>query len=623
MTIKESAWNFKRGEFKSYIQNQADTSIPVAEIFETWREYQCLRKKFKQITVKEAADNPQLINELWEDLHKMVAESKYKLPYNKEERQAELIENLAENYHINKTQAQAKVVTGHHKNEDTGQEFNYALEVVVAPRKDKGVENAGEIEIIGNVNSTPAIDGGEGYFYGGNYNWDHKGQRLSSWSVHGLLSECGFNTSESITKRRAPSVAYINLKTPCPDWLGSAGKTKIDVKPYQQDIAKTLSTLAYKIPSYHGKGHRATIQYGYHREKSAQDYLDDFLRKRVKEIRANPSLKTKDRITQRGVWYRIRPIMVAEGFEPKKNWGTTAEYIASIIKKRCKELFGLTREDLGIIASSRATMYYLGNHYPVNIDNFRELAQNGVAIIVIEKEGIADLLYNFADKYGVALVHTQGRFTEDGKELIEAVKRYGSFIGILVDYDAIGDAIPKATKTETPIIGINKETITWLQQNGYEITIPDVEEEYTPSIRTNDPYLRRYRIELDSVAQRVGAEALWKYVMYRVKLLAAPDGLDYRNVISKPSVELLYPADISEFLSYLNRLSNNLTKTDWDKINEELSSVPELIDVENKNTEIDETLSPVVVNDPVMQLIVKELKKLLEVLPKIEEEPEE
>src|SRR5712691_7938921 len=264
MTIKESAWNFKRGEFKSYIQNQADTSIPVAEIFETWREYQCLRKKFWQITVKEATDNSQLINELWEDLHKMAAESKYKLRYNKEERQAELIENLAENYHINKTQAQAKVVTGHYKNEDTGQEFNYALEVVVAPREDKGVESAGEVEVIGNINSTPAIDGGEGYFYGGDYKWDRKGQRLSSYSVHGILTECGFNTNESITKRRAPSVAYINVKTPCPDWLGSAGKTKIDVKPYQQDIAKTVSTLAYKMPSYHSttiherKAHKIT-----------------------------------------------------------------------------------------------------------------------------------------------------------------------------------------------------------------------------------------------------------------------------------------------------------------------------------------------------------------------------
>lgn len=487
----ESAWHFKRGEFKNYIQNQSNVLISVAEIFETWREYRCLKKKFKEITVKEAADNPQIINELWDDLHKMAAESQYKLPYKKEERQVELIENLAENFKINKELAQAKIFTRHHKNEDTYQEFNYALEVAMAPREDLGEKHAGEVKIIGNINSTPAIDGGEGYFYGGNYNWIRNGQNLSAHSVYGVLSECGFNTNNSLRRRRVPSVAYINIRTPCPDWLGSAGKTKIDVRPYQDDIAKAISSCAYKMPTYHGKGERATIEYSHHElKKSAQDYLDDFLHERKHKISKDPSLKTRDRITQRGVWYRIRPIMVQDGFEPPKNWGTTAAYLAGLIIKRCKALFKIKREALGIVASSRATMYYMGNHYPVNIDNFRVLARNGVAIIVIEKEGIADLFYKDADKYGVALVHTQGRFTEDGKDLIEAVKQYGSFIGILVDYDAVGDAIPKATRTATPIIGINKDTISWLRENGYEITVAEVEEEYKPSIWTSDPYLR-------------------------------------------------------------------------------------------------------------------------------------
>jgi hypothetical protein len=46
-------------------------------------------------------------------------------------------------------------------------------------------------------------------------------------------------------------------------------------------------------------------------------------------------------------------------------------------------LFGLKREDLGIIASSRATMYYMGSHKPVNIGNFRDLAQHLLDNIVI------------------------------------------------------------------------------------------------------------------------------------------------------------------------------------------------------------------------------------------------
>ncbi len=618
----DSIYYFKRGEFKNYFQGIYDKSMLVSDALATFREVRYLPNKFKQKMVQQVVDDPSLIGQIYEGLKKMKPQSQYKLAYKKEDRQVELIENVAENYNIDKKHTQAKIVTTHHKDEDTGREFNYSLEVVIAPRKDKDFQNAGQVEIIGNINSTPSIDGGEQYFQGGNYRWtDKKGNNMYSTSLEGMLSECGFNRSLTPSKRRVPSVVYVNIKTPCPDWLGSAGKTHINLKSYQEELANTVTSLAYKIPTYHGIGHRATILCGHHlREKSAQDFLDDFLIKRKSQIDRNPSLKTKDRITQRGVWYRIRPIMISEGFEPKENWGITAQYIARIIKERCKKLFRLKREDLGIIASSRATMYYMGNHYPVNIDNFRDLARQGVAIIVIEKEGIADLLYPFADKYGVALVHTQGRFTEDGKDLIEAAKEYGSFIGILVDYDAVGSEIPKATRTRTPIIGIDKETITWLQQNGYEIKLADVEEEYTPSIRVKDPYLQRYRIELDSVAQKVGAEGLWKLMMYRVNLLSKPGGLDYRNVIHKPTSETLYPVEVTDFLSDLQRYTNNITKTKWEETTTELANVPELIDVQAKNTEIHENLSPIVAKDPGMQLIVTELKRLRELLSKIKKD---
>ncbi|MFZ0510159.1 MAG: hypothetical protein WAM14_01020 [Candidatus Nitrosopolaris sp.] len=100
----------------------------------------------------------------------------------------ELIENIAENYEIDKERTQAKIVTGHYKDEDTGREFNYSLEAVIAPRKDKDFQNAGEVEIIGNINSTPSIDGGEQYFQGGDYRWtDKKGNYMSSTSLRGML----------------------------------------------------------------------------------------------------------------------------------------------------------------------------------------------------------------------------------------------------------------------------------------------------------------------------------------------------------------------------------------------------------------------------------------------------
>jgi hypothetical protein len=305
----DSIYYFKRGEFKNYFQGIYDKSMLISDALATFREVRYLPNKFKQMTVQQVADDPSLIGEIYEGLKKMKPQSKYKLPYEKEDRQLELIENVAENYNIDKEHTEAKIVTTHHKDEDTGREFNYSIEVVMAPRKDKDFQNAGQVEIIGNINSTPSIDGGEQYFQGGNYRWiDKKGNNMYSTSLGGMLSECGFNRSLTPSKRRVPSVVYVNIKTPCPDWLGSAGKTHINLKPYQDELANTVTSLAYKIPTYHGIGHRATIQYDRPvREKSAQDFLDDFLIKRKSQIDRNPSLKTKDRITQRGVWYRIRP----------------------------------------------------------------------------------------------------------------------------------------------------------------------------------------------------------------------------------------------------------------------------------------------------------------------------
>ena len=122
--------------------------------------------------------NPDLIVDLAQALRNgMAPESKFRLSYKKEERKQELIENLAENYVIDKDKAKAKIVTGHYKNDKTGQEFNYALEAVIAPRIDIGSESAGEIEIIGNINSSPSIDGGEKYF-NDNYDWFDKNREL-------------------------------------------------------------------------------------------------------------------------------------------------------------------------------------------------------------------------------------------------------------------------------------------------------------------------------------------------------------------------------------------------------------------------------------------------------------
>jgi hypothetical protein len=108
--------------------------------------------------------------------------------------------------------------------------------------------------------------------------------------------------------------------------------------------------------------------------------------------------------------------------------------------------------------------------------------------------------------------------------------------------------------------------------------------------------------------------------MYRIKLLSKPNGLNYSNVIHKPASETLYPVEVTDFLSDLQGYTNNITKTKWEEITTGLVNVPELIDVQAKNTEIDESLFPIVAKDPGMQLIVNELKRLRELLSNIKKD---
>jgi hypothetical protein len=604
------------GEFKRFIQRIDDRTLSISEALSPFREGKCLSNEFKQRTIQELKDEPSLIVELSQALRNgMAPESKFKLPYKKEEREQELIENIAENYAIDTNKAKAKVVTGHYKNDKSEQEFNYALEVVIAPRTDIGGESAGEIEIIGNINSSPSIDGGHKYFDGA-YNWfDKKHKMITSSSIREILQECGFNESTYVSdaKKKVPSLLYINLNTPCPDWLGSAGKTHIDLRPYAADIAQTVSSLAYKMPSYHGMG------YGWshksycddYKQKTAKSYLQDFLYARFDAREADPSIKYKDPLTQSGVWYRIRPVMIRDGFTPRENWGKTREYITGEIDKVCQELFeNVEREDLGIVAKARGMMLYDGHTYPVDMDSFEALGRNGVFILVIEKEGIATILEDVAKNSGVALVHTAGRFTKYVKYLIEHARVP---VATLTDYDAYGIEISAATIRKTPRIGIDSDIIDWLQQNGYpDLTREDVEEEYVSGIKTDNEYLRTHRIELDSISEKVGPELFWRYVKHKIEELQKETGFDYTNIITEPEPEELHPPAIDNLILKLDEYIEKVVEDDWDTIETELSGAKELISINEREEKNLEVLLKKVAEDETMQdEIVPKINKLL------------
>ena len=515
----------------------------------------------------------------------MEPESKFKLPYKRKAREIEIVKDIAEDYDIDIEKAKSRVVTGQH--DDGNRAFNYAIEIAVAPRKgiDENVKDAGKVDFIGNINDTPSIDGGEGYFTGGNYQWtdSRSGIQLDATSVREILSECGFNSTDYISKRRVPSVVYLNVKTPVPGWLGAAGKTRINVNPYTKDIAQNLADLAKKMPSYHGKGYSAKVIYSYTKDptQEAKNYLLEFLKERREAVQADPSIKTKRRITAQGTWYLIEPKMKANDFQPPKSWGKTREYLVDYIPKAIKELWpdeNITREDLGIIAGARAVMHFDGNEYPVSTDNIVTLAQTKTTdMIVIEKEGIADALFGFADEHKVALVFTRGRFVNYVKELIKEASARGITnikIWVLTDYDVDGEEIAKEAPN-VPRIGVDRTTVRWLQQNGYpKLKMKDVEEEHhsaRAASRTKDSYLWDHRIEIDAILARVGHEGLWKYLMHQVT--TTEPIRDYTTIIEQPEIEDIYPEDISTALENVNEFTNGFVKDKWKKIEKRLKKV--------------------------------------------------
>lgn len=71
------------------------------------------------------------------------------------------------------------------------------------------------------------------YFENGDYLWTNKvGNYIRAAGMHELLVACGFSTHINFSQRRKASILFLNLQTPCAEWQGSAGKTRINLEPY-------------------------------------------------------------------------------------------------------------------------------------------------------------------------------------------------------------------------------------------------------------------------------------------------------------------------------------------------------------------------------------------------------
>ena len=175
--------------------------------------------------------------------------------------------------------------------------------------------------------------------------------------------------------------------------------------------------------------------------------------------------------TQSTVWYLFLPIMEKFGIEVNR------DTITGYIRDLCKAA-GVTRESLGIFAGARAELYFDGGWSSVSFGKIRDLAEKGTDIVCIEKQGVPEVLTEWADKYGIALLNSRGHLTEYGKDLMDAARRSGALVVIMVDYDLPGIKIASETPIDMPWIGVNFATLEYFHLTKVEVSIPGESNQY-------------------------------------------------------------------------------------------------------------------------------------------------
>ena len=380
----------------------------------------------------------------------------------------------------------------------------------------------------------------------------------------------------------------INLICPALDYGGNYGKSRIsNLHVFAEKIANTTVAIAKEMPTFHGYGYAESENEKGTTGKTLTEYVTDVLRERLAAVELNPSIKTSHPWFLSSVWYNVRPTLLRESYEPKGEgegkWIGTRKAVTSMVDDICQDEFGKTREELGIYASPWAMAYYEGQTYPVSFDAISQIAKMGTVIILIEKIGIVEVLSPFARGRAIALVNTKGRTSKYVRKMVKIAKETGTRVCVLTDCDAVGIQIwgDIIKLTKIPRIGIDRmKTILYFRNHGFpHLTEEELEEPYDPKVSTegleDGEYLKKHRIELDSILTKVGAQALWEYVEHQV-METFPEGRDCNRVMHNPKPTHYngnsYPYAINVVLHYLEELYGTITADTWAAIEKDLDN---------------------------------------------------
>ena len=333
-------------------------------------------------------------------------------------------------------------------------------------------------------------------------------------------------------------------------------------------------------------------------------------------INKNPETKVTDPWTQSTVFYYTRKLMKDLGIEDRSR-----KHITNSIRIVCDRL-KTTREELGIYAADRAQLYFKGQWHSVGYNEIGNLMKKGTDLIIVEKEGAALLLGQYADQSGIAFLNTRGFLTEYATAVSVLAKKHGANVVILTDLDSSGLLIRYAVPN-VPRVGIDFETLEIL---GIDQT--DVDEEYDPGKHITklefnaeqdeelEPTLSRLkekgkykRIEIDTVIAAAGNEIFWNFLKSKLEELFP--NRDYNRAIQVP--EYVMPTEVEDLIAKLENKGVEVAENEHSKIKDELKNIEGFIDnITEKEVEISDRIKKTISESKEIGPILPEITKLIE-----------
>jgi DNA topoisomerase VI subunit B len=398
-------------------------------------------------------------------------------------------------------------------------------------------------------------------------------------------------------------VVVIHLISPHVEYENK-GKGKVDINPFATDLAVALTQVCRFYPAYKIRGVRVG------RQSRARQYLNEELLRRKKLFDTLGEVPLSERATQQSLYYKVRNKMGGRIDVKRKSF-------IQAISDLCAEIGDEPsyRDKLGIVAAERAQLYFRGHCFPISIENIEELATKGCDVILIEKEGVCEVLVMFADGKGVALINSRGFASDYAKQLLQIARRTKGHIWLITDLDDSGLVMFQNTlKGEIPRLGVDSQMLDALKINREA-----VEEKYKPSDKHfkslplgMQEQVKHTRVEIDAVLAAVGPENFWNYIQQQIQTLAPTRDLN-RSI----DLTVRLPSEIAEHISIITGFIQSIASLKQKEIRESLKEWKGgLVDVEEKEEEFHSLMCNEMLKNTQVQEVAKQLKGLTEKIPK-------